>query len=30
MDRFDAEPSIIDRLDRLTAHLPTPQPGWDF
>jgi predicted acetyltransferase len=30
MDRFDADPYIIDRLDGLTAHLPTPQPGWDF
>jgi hypothetical protein len=30
LGEFDAEPAIIDRFDRLTAHLPRPQPGWDF
>lgn len=27
---FDGIPDVIERLDALTAHLPTPQLGWDI
>ncbi len=27
---FEAKPDVIDQLDDLTAHLPTPQLGWDI
>ncbi|MFW2382020.1 MAG: GNAT family N-acetyltransferase [Acidimicrobiales bacterium] len=28
--QMDADHSTLARLDRLTAHLPRPHPGWDF
>ncbi|NNE97008.1 MAG: GNAT family N-acetyltransferase [Acidimicrobiales bacterium] len=28
--QMDGDPAIFERLDLLTAHLPRPQPGWDF